>query len=129
MNMKNVSLIQLALAFLTTARASAQQPVVPAIPTPGCTSTPAQLEATKKVAMRHGIRVRLRSPWSTRATFSTTPAQQKRAEEDKVSDFEEFRKIFVAPGDGGGAGGGRGPATGPQTCKEIRWRWWWPSAT
>ena len=36
------------------------------------------------------------------------PAFKKRAEENKVSDYEEFKAAFA-----GGRGGGRGPATGP----------------
>jgi len=52
------------------------------------------------------------------------PAFKKRAQQNKVTDFEEFRNTFVAQaaaaagrqggaGGAGGQGGGRGPAAGP----------------
>jgi len=77
-------------------------------PTPGCSATPAQLEANKKVALeffRPGAdRLALADP-----TYKQhNPAFKKRAEENKVSDYEEFKAAFS-----GGRGGGRGPATGP----------------
>ena len=90
--------------LFTGAAALAQQ----ANPTPGCSATPAQLEANKKVALeffRPGAdRLALADP-----TYKQhNPAFKKRAEENKVSDYEEFKAAFS-----GGRGGGRGPATGP----------------
>jgi len=79
-------------------------------PTPGCTATPAQLEANKKVALeffRQGAdRVALADP-----TYKQhNPAFKKRAEDNKVSDYEEFKAAFANPQ---GRGCGRGPAAGP----------------
>ena len=79
-------------------------------PTPGCTATPAQLEANKKVALAFfsstgADRVALADP-----TYKQhNPAFKKRAEDNKVTDYEEFKTTFLNQ-----AGrGGRGPATGP----------------
>src|SRR3954469_18373673 len=99
------SVIALALLLFTTP-VFAQQ----ANPTPGCTATPAQLEANRKVAMeffRPGAdRLALADP-----TYKQhNPAFKKRAEDNKVSDYEEFKAAFANPGRGGG---GRGPAAGP----------------
>ncbi len=92
------------IVLLTCAAAFAQQ----ANPTPGCTATPAQLEANKKVALeffRPGAdRLALADP----SYKQHNPAFKKRAEENKVSDYEEFKAAFA-----GGRGGGRGPAAGP----------------
>ena len=90
--------------LLTGAAAFAQQ----MNPTPGCSASPAQLEANKKVALeffRPGAdRLALADP----SYKQHNPAFKKRAEENKVSDYEEFKAAFS-----GGRGGGRGPATGP----------------
>jgi predicted SnoaL-like aldol condensation-catalyzing enzyme len=92
------------IVLLSGAAAFAQQ----ANPTLGCTATPAQLEANKKVALeffRPGAdRLALADP----SYKQHNPAFKKRAEENKVSDYEEFKAAFA-----GGRGGGRGPATGP----------------
>jgi len=90
-----------------------------AAPTPGCTATPAQLEANKKVAMeffRPGVdRVALADP-----TYKQhNPAFIKGGREAKLSDYEYFKSRFGGPragGPGGGpaGGGGRGAAEGPQ---------------
>jgi predicted SnoaL-like aldol condensation-catalyzing enzyme len=126
MNIRKASLTTFAAAFVAAALASAQQappPAQQANPTPGCTATPAQLEANKKVAMEFfrttgEARVALADP----SYKQHNPAFKKRAEDNKVSDFEEFRNTFVAQaGRGQGAGGpggpggpgGRGAAAGP----------------
>ena len=89
----------------------AQAPATQANPTPGCTATPAQLAENKKVAMEFfraqgADRVALADP-----TYKQhNPAFKKRAEDNKVSDFEEFKAAFANPQ---GRGGGRGPAAGP----------------
>jgi len=92
------------IVLLSSAAAFAQQ----ANPTPGCAATPAQLEANKKVALeffRPGAdRLALADP----SYKQHNPAFKKRAEENRVSDYEEFKAAFA-----GGRGGGRGPATGP----------------
>lgn len=94
----------------------AQQPppALQANPAPGCTATPAQLEANKKVVMEFfrttgEARVALADP----SYKQHNPAFKKRAEDNKVSDYEEFKSTFLAQAaDRGGAG--RGPATGQQ---------------
>jgi predicted SnoaL-like aldol condensation-catalyzing enzyme len=85
---------------------------------PGCTATPAQLEANKKVAMeffKPGVdRVALADP----SYKQHNPAFVKGGREAKLSDYEYFKSRFGGPragGPGGGAaGGGRGAAEGLQ---------------
>jgi predicted SnoaL-like aldol condensation-catalyzing enzyme len=93
----------------------AQQPppVVQANPAPGCTATPAQLESNKKVAMEFfrtigEARVALADP----SYKQHNPAFKKRAEDNKVSDYEEFKNTFLAQAAGRGGKKG-GPATEP----------------
>jgi predicted SnoaL-like aldol condensation-catalyzing enzyme len=93
--------------------AQAQAPAVQANPTPGCTATPAQLQANKRVAMEFfrtagEARVALADP----SYKQHNPAFKKRAEQNKVSDYEEFKSTFLAQAGRGAAG--RGQATGPQ---------------
>jgi predicted SnoaL-like aldol condensation-catalyzing enzyme len=112
MNIAKTSLIGFALALLGSVPVMAQQPAVPANPTPGCTATPAELAANKKVALeffRPGAdRIALADP-----TYKQhNPAFKKRAEDNKVSDYEEFKAAFAGAGRGGGRG--RGPGDGPQ---------------
>ena len=102
-----------ALALLLfAAPVYAQAPAQQANPTPGCTATPAQLAENKKVAMEFfraqgADRVALADP-----TYKQhNPAFKKRAEDNKVSDYEEFKAAFANPP--GRGGGGRGPAAGP----------------
>jgi hypothetical protein len=106
-----------ASAFLLGTAAMAQQP---ANPTPGCKATPAELEANKKVAMeffRQGAdRVALADP----SYKQHNPAFKKRAEENKVSDYEEFKSAFSGAGRGGGRQ--RAPGAGPQPPAAILWR-------
>lgn len=111
MNIKKAWFIGLAVAFLHSGLAKAQQPAAPANPAPGCTSTPAQLEATKKVtldfdALTGQAKVDLADP----SYKQHNPAQIKRGEEDKLNDYDEFKKTFL----GGGFPGAGGPANGPQ---------------
>ena len=124
MSIKNASLTGLTLAVVVAASALAQQPAPPAQqanPTPGCTATPTQLEANKKVALEFfrttgEARVALADP----SYKQHNPAFKKRAEDNKVTDYEEFKTTFLAQaagrqgGGGAGAAGGRGPAAGPQ---------------
>jgi len=108
MNMKNLYWAACLLALGTALPAIAQQ----ANPAPGCTATPAQLEANKKVALAF-----FRSTGAERVALADTsykqhnPAFKKRAEDNKVSDYEEFKTTFMNQA---GRGGGRGPGTGPQ---------------
>jgi len=93
------------------APAFAQAPAQQANPTPGCTATAAQLAENKRVAMEFfraqgADRVALADP----SYKQHNPAFKKRAEDNKVSDYEEFKAAFANPQ---GRGGGRGPAAGP----------------
>jgi predicted SnoaL-like aldol condensation-catalyzing enzyme len=105
--------LTLALVLISTP-ALAQGPVL----APGCTATPAQLEANKKVAaefFRPGAdRVALADP----SYKQHNPAFVKGGREAKLSDFEYFKSRFGGPRAGGpggaAAGGGRGAAEGPQ---------------
>jgi len=101
--------------MLVAAPVFAQAPPAPAqqaSPTPGCTATPAQLEANRKVAMEF-----FRVAGADRVALADTtykqhnPAFKKRAEDNKVTDYEEFKATFTAQAGRGGAG--RGPAAGP----------------
>src|SRR5262245_14730732 len=78
---------------LMAAPAFAQQPTL----APGCTATPAQLDANKKVAMeffRPGAdRVALADP----AYKQHNPAFVKGGREAKLSDYEYFKSRFGGP--------------------------------
>jgi hypothetical protein len=99
--------------------AQQQPPAVQANPAPGCMATPAQLEANKKVAMEF-----FRAAGEARVALADSsykqhnPAFQKRAEDNKVSDYEEFKNTFLTqaagarrkegrPGDGTSAAAGK----------------------
>jgi len=102
--------LTLALLGITPAGAQQAPPAMQANPTPGCTATPAQLEANKRVVIAFfrtsgADRVALADP----SYIQHNPAFKKRAEDEKISDYEEFKKTFLAAG----GGGGRGPAAGP----------------
>jgi predicted SnoaL-like aldol condensation-catalyzing enzyme len=106
-----------AIVIGVSAAAAAQQaPAQAANPAAGCSATAAQLEANKKVAMQFfrttgADRVALADP----SYKQHNPAFKKRAEDNKVSDYEEFRNTFLAQAGGrGAAGAGRGAAAGPQ---------------
>ena len=102
--------------FVLAAPLLAQAPAPPAQqanPAPGCTAPPAQLEANRKVAMEFfraqgADRVALADP----SYKQHNPAFKKRAEDNKVSDYEEFKAAFANPPQRGG-GAGRGPNAGP----------------
>jgi predicted SnoaL-like aldol condensation-catalyzing enzyme len=105
----NKALALLLLAAPVYAQAPAPQQANPA---PGCTATAAQLAENKKVAMEFfraqgADRVALADP----SYKQHNPAFKKRAEDNKVSDYEEFKSTFLAQAGRGGAG--RGPAAGP----------------
>lgn len=109
-----VTVVMLAGSVVITAQQPA--PAQAANPAAGCAATPAQIEANKKVAMEFfrttgADRVALADP-----TYKQhNPAFKKRAEDNKVSDYEEFRTTFLGQAAGRGAGGaGRGPSAGPQ---------------
>jgi predicted SnoaL-like aldol condensation-catalyzing enzyme len=108
MRFSNSSLMGLAVMFFGGLYAFGQQNAGQQVfPAPGCSATPAQLEANKKAALeffRPGAdRLALADP-----TYKQhNPAFKKRAEEKKISDYEEFKEAFSGAGRGGG---GRGPA-------------------
>lgn len=92
MNFSNLSLI-----VLLVSAGMAQEPPAQANPAPGCSATPAQLEANKKVAMqffltRGADRVALADP----SYKQHNPVFKQRAEQNKVSDYEEFKAAFLA---------------------------------
>jgi len=92
---------RLTIAFVLFAApvfAQAPAPAAQANPAPGCSATPAQLEANRKVAMEFfrvngADRVALADP----SYKQHNPAFKKRAEDNKVSDYEEFKAAFAAP--------------------------------
>ena len=83
-------------------------------PQAGCSATPAQLEANKKVAMAFF------APNADRVSLADTsykqhnPAFIKGAREAKLSDYEYFKSRFGGPPRQGGPGPGRGADAGPQ---------------
>ena len=93
---RNLIGFALLLALFGTATANAQQLPTPANPAPGCTATPAQLEANKKLAVQfyagtNAARLPLIDPsWKQH-----NPAFVKRAQDAKISDYDEFKATFV----------------------------------
>lgn len=83
-------------------------------PQAGCTATPAQLEANKKVAMAffapNADRVSLADP----SYKQHNPAFLKGGKEAGLSDYEYFKSRFGGPPRQGGPAPGRGAAAGPQ---------------
>jgi predicted SnoaL-like aldol condensation-catalyzing enzyme len=116
MAVRNVTARLAIVLLLIGVPAIAQQPTL----APGCTATPAQLEANRKVAMeffRPGItgpeRVALADP----SYKQHNPAFVKGGREAKLNDYDYFKSRFGGPAPGGGAGApasGRGAAEGPQ---------------
>jgi predicted SnoaL-like aldol condensation-catalyzing enzyme len=111
--------LTVAAILLMAAPAFAQNQVM--FPKAGCTATPAQLDANKKVAMeffRAGItgpeRVALADP----SYIQHNPAFKKGAKDAGQSDYDYFKGRFGGPPpagrQGGGAPGGGVPAAGPQ---------------
>jgi len=114
MRLATIAIGATTLVLLTVAARAQQPAAVIANPTPGCTATPAQLEENKKVALAFfrttgADRVALADP----SYKQHNPAFKKRAEENKVSDYEEFKNTFLAQA-GRQGGPGRGAAAGPQ---------------
>lgn len=105
MHPKKTFWMTIAVALLGMSSATAQQPpAVQANPTPGCKATAKQLEANKKVVMeffrtRGEARVALADP----SYKQHNPAFKKRAEDNHVSDYEEYKDTFLAQAAGRGA--------------------------
>lgn len=98
------------LAALLPVSGMAQQPGLShANPAPGCSVTPAQLEANKKVV------IAFFTPGSDRMALADpsykqhNPAFKKRAAENHVSDYEEYKAAFSRAGNGGPRPGNGGP--------------------
>src|SRR5262245_33994211 len=118
--MRRLTKTLLPLLLVATAIVSAQQPSAPpapANPSPGCSATPAQLEANKKVAMQFfqtagDARVALADP----SYKQHNPAFVKGGREAGLSDYDYFKQRFGGAGANAGrqGGAGRGPAAGPQ---------------
>src|ERR1700740_546053 len=105
MKTRNAFRMGLALAIWAAPLLAQQPPAVQANPAPGCTATPAQLEANKKGVMEFfrttgEARVALADP----SYKQHNPAFKKRAEDNKVSDYDEFKSTFLAQAGRGGAG-------------------------
>jgi predicted SnoaL-like aldol condensation-catalyzing enzyme len=115
-HLKSACLAGLALLLLGTAPAWAQNPRMKIIPAPSCTTTPAQLAATKKAAMDElHTAGEPKLAFVDRGYIQHSPTRMKQAKEDKISDYEEFRKTLVSPSvAGGGQGGARQAAAVPQ---------------
>jgi predicted SnoaL-like aldol condensation-catalyzing enzyme len=93
----------------------AQQPAVQANPTPGCSATPAQLEANKKVALAFFDNAVDKLTIVDPSYKQHNPAFKKRSEDNHTTDYEEFKAAFAGGGRGGfGGGRGRGAGNGPQ---------------
>jgi predicted SnoaL-like aldol condensation-catalyzing enzyme len=111
MKWKNLMLTAVGCAAIAAVPAFAQQAQgTQMFPTPGCTATPAQLEANKKVALEFFKPGTDRLALADPSYKQHNPAFVKRARDKGISDIEEFRQAFANAGRGGG---GRGPATGP----------------
>jgi predicted SnoaL-like aldol condensation-catalyzing enzyme len=100
------------VVVLSAGSAFAQGQVM--FPQAGCTATPAQLEANKKVAMAffapNADRVSLADP-----TYKQhNPAFLKGGKEAGLGDYEYFKSRFGGPPRQGGPGPGRGADAGPQ---------------
>ena len=105
-----------AFFLLANVAAFAQQIPQQMNPKPGCTSTPEQMEATKKAALDFAFltgeaKVALADP----SYVQHQPVQHKRAQAEGISDYEIFKKTFLgqaaAPTAAQGAGANRGAAT------------------
>ena len=113
--------LALCLALVFPQPQQAQQLPQAANPAPNCKATPAQLEANKKQVIQfytgpNDQRIQLiDNSWKQH-----NPAFVKRAQDAKISDYDEFKATFGPnpnrpAGGGGGNGGGRGgAAAGPR---------------
>lgn len=110
-----------AVTLLPSATVPAQDstPAVPANPTLGCSASPAELEANKKLAMDF-----FRDSGEARVALldvsykQHNPVFMQRAQQDHLSDYEEARNAFLAQAKGPIVGLGLGP-TPPGNRFEI----------
>jgi len=110
MNLKTALLIG---AALSVAPVFAQAPpAVQANPTVGCSATPAEMAANKKVVLAFFDPTQDRIALADPSYKQHNPAVKKRAEDEKISDYDEYKAAFGAGRGGGGRGrgpGGDGP--------------------
>jgi predicted SnoaL-like aldol condensation-catalyzing enzyme len=117
--MKRIALVLAFIASPVFGQAPAP-PAVQANPAPGCTASAAQLAANRKVAMEFfrtagEARVALADP----SYKQHNPAFKKRAEDNKVSDYEEFKSAFLAQGGRRGGPPAAGPTPPPGNPFEV----------
>lgn len=116
MNMKHELVAGLAIALFAASSAMAQQAPVQANPAPGCTATPAQVEANKNVAIEFFTGSVNRHTLIDPTYKQNNPAIKKAAEDAHMSDYDQIQavltRLFGAEGTGGVRG--RGAAAGPQ---------------
>jgi predicted SnoaL-like aldol condensation-catalyzing enzyme len=109
----------LPVALLGAGFILAQQTPVPANPAPGCTATPAQLEANRKAAIGFfapGSTLEDKLNLIDPSYKQHNPAIKKAAEDAHVSDYQQIQTVLkglFGPG-GALARGGRGRGPGPQ---------------
>jgi predicted SnoaL-like aldol condensation-catalyzing enzyme len=115
--MRKMTWMMLALPLALAAPAAAQQAPAAAptinFPAAGCTATPAQLEANKKVALeffRPGISGADRVALSDTSYKQHNPAFVKGARDAMMNDYDYFKSRFGGPPQARGGGGGRGGA-------------------
>jgi predicted SnoaL-like aldol condensation-catalyzing enzyme len=95
-------------AWLAALPAMAQGPAI-ANPQPGCSNTPAQVESIRKLVLEFYKPGVDRVPFVDPGYIQHNPASHKRALENKMSDYDDFKLTF-GPGRRGGGGGGGGAA-------------------
>jgi predicted SnoaL-like aldol condensation-catalyzing enzyme len=110
MNLKTALLAGSSFLMLGSIPILAQETAQQANPTPGCTSTPAQLAAIKKVALDfNAADVEGKIALMDRSLIQHNPVQHKRAQIEHISDYESFAKTFRER-----AARRIAPSTGPQ---------------
>ena len=115
------SIVPFSLTLLLSAVAAAQDrtPPLQANPNPGCSASPAELEANKKVAMDF-----FRASGEGRVALLDSSYKQhnpvvvRLAQQENLSDYEEAKKAFLAQATGPVHGLGLGP-TPPGNRFEI----------
>src|SRR5262249_28542619 len=113
MNIKFAFATAFAFAALSAIPVFAQQIPPQANPAPGCTSTPAQLEATKKAALDFAfLTAEAKVPLADPTYMQHKPVQHKRDKELSITDYEIFKQTFLAQAQGGGQGGNQGGGGG-----------------
>lgn len=95
---KSITAFAVILLLSVPATAQDKTPPVHANPTPGCSASPADLEANKKVAMDF-----FRASGQAKVAFldpaykQHNPVVVRRANQENLSDYEEARNAFPCP--------------------------------